>query len=174
MPERELAATLVGQRANSREYRIAKARLKVLMDGNPSKVADELKTILQEARSADSLLDRYALVLALMKSGRLEEAERESGGLLGHRGEFSLYIQLQRAELDLLLGRDEVAIERVEKLRQSYLDNYVLVLEYARLLIQAQRAKQARKVLEDYLVFARETRMSIAGYRMRVKLVVTQ
>jgi len=140
------------QRANSEQYRIVRARLRVLMDDNPTRLANDLGRALKEVRSADTLLDRYTLVFALMEAGKLEEAMEQSEILL-QQDKFAYYFQLQRADIDLRLGQDGMAIKRIQELRQSYPDDYVLTLEYARMLIQSGQAAQARKILEDYLVF---------------------
>ena len=140
------------QLANSDQYRIVRARLRVLMDGNPTRVANDLARSLKEKRSGDALLDRYTLVYALTEAGKLEEARDESEILL-QQDKFALYFQMQRAEIELRSGQDQMAIKRLQALRQSHPDNHVLTLEYARTLIQSGQAAQARKMLEDYLVF---------------------
>ncbi|MCW8964115.1 MAG: M48 family metalloprotease [Gammaproteobacteria bacterium] len=140
------------QRGNSEQYRIVRARLRVLMSDNPTRVANDLERALKGERSADTLLDRYALVFALIEAGQLEKAVAQSEILL-QQDKLAFYFQLQRADIDLRLGRDGMAIKRIQELRQSYPDDYVLTLEYARMLIQSGQAAQARKILEDYLVF---------------------
>ena len=140
------------QHQNSDMYRIVRARLRVLMDGNPTKVANNLSRLLKEKRSSDSIADRYALVFALMESGQLKEAFQESDQLLSGN-QLSLYTHLQRAELELRAGHDQQADERMNKLKRTSPDNYIVTLEHARMMIQMGKANQARKMLEDYLVF---------------------
>jgi predicted Zn-dependent protease len=140
------------RRPNSDEYRIVKARLKVLLAGNPGRVANDQLRRLKDDRSGDLLMDRYAAVFALTESGRMAEAISQSDKLL-EQDQFTLYFQLQRAEIDLRASRDDMAIERMNQLRRTYPDNHVLILEYARMLIQSGKAAQARRMLEEHLVF---------------------
>jgi len=122
------------------------------MNSNPTRVANDLLRGLEEERSADTLMDRYALVFALKEASRLEEA-RDQSEILLQQDKFAFYFQLQRAEIDLRLGQDRLAIRRVQELRLSYPDDHVLTLEYARMLIETGQAAQARETLEDYLIF---------------------
>jgi len=140
------------QKGNSDQYHIVRARLRVLMSGNPAKVANDLLKSVTEKKLADSLMDRYALAFALMESGRLEEAMKQSNLLLG-QDKYDYYFQLQRAEIDLRSGRDKMALKRMRTLRLIYPDDHVLTLENARMLIQTGQALLARKSLEDYLIF---------------------
>lgn len=140
------------RRSDSERYRIVKARLRVLMEKNPTQVATDLSQILKDQRSADKLMDQYALTFALMEAGKLREAERQSDQLL-QQDRFLFYISLQRADLDMHAGRDQQALQRLDELRAAYPSDHVLTLEYTRLLIQAGQALKAKKMLEDYLDF---------------------
>lgn len=141
-----------GTRTNSDIYRVTRARLKVLLDGNPTKVANDLERLLKEKRSPDPQADRYALVLALKEAGKLQEAVTQSDILL-RTGVFGLYAGLQRAEIELRSGKDENALGRMESLLAENPDNHVLTLEYARMLIESGQPLKAQNLLEDYLVF---------------------
>jgi predicted Zn-dependent protease len=140
------------QRSNSEQYRIVRARLRVIMDGNPTKVANDLSRMLEEKRSADEVADRYALVFALMEAGKLQEAMLESDRII-NKPQLATYIQLQRAELELRSGQDDKAELRMEQLKRTRPDNHVVVMEDARMKIQMGHASQARALLEDYLDF---------------------
>jgi predicted Zn-dependent protease len=135
---------------NSDQYRIVRSRLRVLMDGNPTKVANGLARLLKEKRSADEVADRYALVFALMESGQLDKALVESDQLLS-QSQLSMYNQLQRADLEMRMGQDKLAQQRMEKLKRAHPDNYVVTLEHARMDIQMGQAAKAKQLLEDYL-----------------------
>jgi len=140
------------KKANSDQYYIVRARLRVLLSNNPARVANDLLRSLKEQPVGNRLMERYALTFALMESGRLDEATQQSDLLLT-QSKFSFYIRLQRAEIDLRSGRDKSALQRMQKLRLDHPDDHVLTLENARMLIQAGQASQARKILEDYLIF---------------------
>ena len=140
------------QRYNSDMYRVVRSRLRVLMDGNPGKVANSLSRVLKEKRSGDAIADRYALVFALMESGQLQQAMSESEQLLSAT-QLSLYIHLQHAELEMRAGQDQQADRRMMKLKRSFPDNYIVTLEHARMMIQMGKAKDARTMLEEYMVF---------------------
>jgi predicted Zn-dependent protease len=120
------------------------------MDGNPTKVANGLARLLKEKRSADEGADRYALVFALMESGQLDKALVESDQLLS-QSQLSMYNQLQRADLEMRMGQDKLAQQRMEKLKRAHPDNYVVTLEHARMDIQMGQAAKAKQLLEDYL-----------------------
>ena len=140
------------KKANSDTYRIVRARLRVLLSGNPTKVANDLQRSLREKPLAGNLMDRYTLAFALMESSKLEEATQQSDLLLSQT-KYAFYFRLLRAEIDLRSGRDKKALKQIQSLRLIHPDNHVLTLEYARMLIQTGQASQAREVLEDYLIF---------------------
>lgn len=139
-------------KSNSDEYYIVRARLRVLLNNNPARVANDLQNSLREKKLEENLQDAYALILALMESGKLQEAEKYSDQLINQK-KFAFYFALQRAELELRQGKDRQALKRLQDLRQEYPEDHVLTLEYARMLIQMGQASLAKNTLEDYLVF---------------------
>lgn len=141
-------------RADSVEYRIVRARLRVLLDNNPTRVARGLYRLLEEGQTADETMDRYALAFALLQSGQIRQAASQSDRLLAGNPEI-MGFQLLAADIDMHAGRDRQALGRMNKLRIRYPDDHILTLEYARMLIQVGRADRARITLEEYLIFRR-------------------
>ena len=122
------------------------------MNANPNQVANDLQRALKEKRSADTQMDLYALVFALTEAGRFDDAVKYSDILLQDQS-LSYYARLQRAEIELRAGRDKQALDLIGRLSQEHPDDYIVTMEYARMLIQAGEADKARNMLEDYLVF---------------------
>jgi len=137
---------------NSVAYRVVRARLQVLLSGNPTKVASDLKRRLEEGQTADQVMDRYALAFALLQSGQIAEADQQSKRLLEVDPDIMAF-QLLRAEVDLARGKDRQALDRLQQLRLRHPDDHVLTLEYARMLIEVGQAADARHTLEDYLIY---------------------
>lgn len=137
---------------DSEGYRIVRARLKVLTNSNPHQVAADLKRILSENQSSDELMDRYAMGLALMESGQLDQALTTIADLLKKSGN-NKFFELLRAEIEMRSGRDKKAVAYMKKLRQQYPDDHVITLEYARMLIDMDQADSAMSLLDEYRVF---------------------
>ena len=142
----------VRQRPDSEAYRIVRARLRVLLSSNPAKLAKDIRLSLRQEQSEDKTMDRYALAFALQQSGQAEQARQQVDILLRQHPDV-LAFQLLRSDIDLLAGKDNVALQRLKKLRLKHPDDHVLTLEYARMLIEVGQARQARGMLEDYLIF---------------------
>lgn len=136
---------------NSLEYRVAKARLQVLMNDNPAVVAREMVRLLDSGQVSDRVMAHYVLAMALMESGQLPEAEKAGRKLLRLAGD-QMYAGLLLSEIAIRAGKDGQAIRRLQGLRKKYPDDHVLTLEYARLLIQIGKSQQAGKLLTRYLV----------------------
>lgn len=142
------------QLTNSQNYRIVRARLRVLLSSNPTRVASDLGRLLAEGQTADETMDRYALAFALLQSGQIKQASRQVDQLIARHADIRAF-QLLRSEVDLLEGKDQQALQRLQKLRLRYPDDHVLTLEYARMLINVGQASLAQQTLEDYLIFRR-------------------
>lgn len=99
-------------RADSVEYRIVRARLRVLLDNNPTRVARGLYRLLEEGQTADETMDRYALAFALLQSGQIRQAASQSDRLLAGNPEI-MGFQLLAADIDMHAGRDRQALGKV-------------------------------------------------------------
>lgn len=137
---------------DSREYLIVRARLKVLMEKNPQKIAVDLKRLLKEGQTANEQLDHYALALAALHSSQLQLAHEQIDKVLLMSPPHPMF-NLLKAQIELASGHDQQAIERMQKLLLATPGNHILTLELARMLISVDQAAQAQELLEDYLVF---------------------
>lgn len=139
-------------RPNSLDYRVVRSRLKVLTSKNPGKLASDLRRSLQEGQFSDEEMHRYTLAFAQMEAGLLDDAEQQLTILLDQQiGNQA--IQLLKVELDMRKGKDQSAIKRMQQLYQAAPDDYVNVMEFARVLIHLEQADRALGVLESYLVY---------------------
>lgn len=140
------------QQKDSVDYRVVRARLRVLLHSNPARVASDLRRLLEEGQTSDRVMERYAYAVALLKSGQAKPADAQSRELVKQHPEIMAF-QLLQSEVDVALGNDEPALQRLRQQREKYPDHHVLTLEYARILIHTGRAHEAGKVLESHLVY---------------------
>ena len=135
------------------QYRLLKARLRVLLGDNPHQAADNLaRSLSDQAPSADARSTRYGLVIALLESGRLDEAARQADTLVKN-APANRYFALLAAEVDLRRGLDGAALQKVAALRRAHPDNHVVTMTHARMLIEAERADEALRELQDYSAY---------------------
>jgi predicted Zn-dependent protease len=141
--------------SEGRQFYIVRARLRALMEDSPKKAIKYFETELQkplsEARKNGLL---YGLAIARQNNAEFDQAEAILSGLL-EKDPYRLAFQLQMANLNLLRGRDDQAIESLSELYLTFPGNQAIALEYGRALLNqgdAGRAATAIEVLKQQLV----------------------
>ncbi|MCG8428708.1 MAG: M48 family metalloprotease [Chromatiales bacterium] len=138
------------QRADSLEYHLLRARLKVAEQVNPKEAVIAFSKALKEGRYRNELGQRYGLALALINSRDYQAAEKELKKLLQQRPEQIDFIVTNA----LLLQQTNRAREGLKKLQQALDQNpgsYPLSYYLAEGLISNDQPDQAIPVLEAQL-----------------------
>ena len=129
------------------EYRIMRARLRVLTDARSTEVVNYFKA--QTPDNEDKLgeeVRQYGLALALYRSGRYTEATDILTELAEKRPDVVSY-SLALADLLLAQGKRGPSLGVYKNLRQRFPDYQPLTLAYANALIQAEQPAQSRALL---------------------------
>ena len=134
---------------DSLEYRLLRARLKVMEFNEPKDAVTHFTGTLAEKRYRDRESEEYGYVLALMGNEQYARAGEVLRPLAQARPDQVHYIA---AEADLLArtGRGDAALEALRKGLDRHPGNYALSYQYAELLIDGKQPKAALDVLEPH------------------------
>jgi len=137
--------------ANSEDYRLIRARLRVFMSEAPHQLAVDMERALDAEQTSDELVDRYTLALALLEDSQFDKSAHQLDMTI-HRFGSGKYLELLRADIALRQGQDNKALQIMQTLYDRYPADHVVVLEHARMLIDAGKAPAAQNMLEEYIV----------------------
>jgi predicted Zn-dependent protease len=130
------------------QFFLVQARLRALLEDDPTKAAKYFETELQKPLSAarkQGLL--YGLAIAKQRNAEFDEAEAILSELLEAEPN-RLAFQLQMANLNLKRGRDEQAIASLAELYMVFPGNQAISLEYATALLNGQDPERANIALD--------------------------
>lgn len=129
------------------EYHLMRARAALRLDNNPN---DSIKRFRNElaGHSLAPAAARYGLALALAAAGNYADAEATLRPLLAAESGRLTY-QLAAVAIDRAAGRYDAALSRLDRLAQSYPNNYPLRMERAETLLKADRYRDSELVLES-------------------------
>lgn len=89
---------------------------------------------------------QYGYVLTLLNSNQFQEAQSKLTPLL-NRDHDNLFFEIAMAQAESGNKNYAAAIKRLQELQQNYPDNYATVVEYAQVLMDANKPEQASSVL---------------------------
>lgn len=134
----------------SRTYDYIRAKLMVNSSEVPGNEVRHFDALLKQAPySDDADVWRYALALAHMKDRNFTRARELLDELLSRESENTSFL-LARADLEVRDGNYDAAIEIYARMERIYPDYRPLILSYADALLKAGKAKQAKRVLDNY------------------------
>lgn len=133
------------QRADSANYALVKARLRVLAAATP-------EAAMAEFRNSDgkSVGDRYGLALASMRMSLNDNAERLFSELIAENPSIMAY-RVGQAEAMAASGATDAALKVYAEAVRLFPRNVPLTISYAEALIAAERAHDAHMLLLDLL-----------------------
>ncbi len=135
------------QRADSLRFLLARARLRERAYDRPEKSLESFKASLREGRYLNETAERYGYALALLRSGRLDEAKTESAKLLSAQPSLAEFIVLD-AQLDLKQDRSAQALEHLKQALTLASGDWALRSAYAEALMAAGQPRQAMAELK--------------------------
>ncbi len=128
-------------------YWTAKARLEVHLAKDPAELARRLRSRLDAGRSTNRPADRFTLALALVKSGKVEEARPILKRFLVEAPERIAY-RTALARLELGAGRPEPALRLLRAGLELYPDNPELLLALGETHLRSGAPEKASDGLE--------------------------
>lgn len=132
---------------HSLDYQLMRARVRLHLADSPQNAEQGFRAELEQGRTLFPDAARYGLVLALLKLGRVDDAEKTLAPLLGG-DEQPLAYTLARTDIELARDEPGKAIALLEKKLHYAPGNLPLTMEYQKALNQAGRHKDAQQVLE--------------------------
>ncbi len=136
---------------NSREYELMRIRVDVFSDDTPSGAvktyAEKIATLAESG--ADSELAQYGYIMALARSGKLEQATEEMQRLLDQRSD-DLHYLLLAAEISAAGRQYTAAIKLFDYAQRLFGNTRPLVFSWARTLLDAGQPAEARTLLREY------------------------
>jgi len=134
------------QYEDSLRFQLMRARVRLELAETPQRAERTFRAQLEEGRTREPDAARYGLALALLKLGRVDEAEETLAPLLGP-GQ-SLAYTLAETEIALERGEPDRAVARLRQELRDAPDNLPLASALARALNRSSRHEEAQKVLE--------------------------
>lgn len=172
--------------SDGRDFYLMQARLRALSEKSPDTALDWFGHRVDRADVSEAETDAifYGRAIALQRKGDYDEARKLLDNLLD-RGQHIAY-ELQLADLDLDVGREQEAIERLAALYHSFPGNHAISMQYARALLKKRDPEQAetaavvlrRQLLEYptdprlYELYARAS--NVAGDEVRAKEAIAE
>lgn len=138
------------QRPDSLEFHLSQAALKVASLDEPRDALRHFRKGLQEGRYRNEDAQRYGLVLALMRNRQWKDAQQELKPLLRKA---PLQLEYLITQARVLEGREQpqAALETLEDGLTLLPDSYPLVIEAARLALDAGAPRRAAELLSQQL-----------------------
>ena len=135
--------------ADSENYHLIKARLRVLEDNDPPKLLKRIRSELDQGRYDNLAAERYAYALTLQRTHDYDKARAQLESLLRKDpGRIAYLLALAGVEADA--GHAAAAKSIYRKGLDLYPDNELLTLGYAALLLQQGASRDAAKLLHDF------------------------
>ncbi|MBM7059736.1 M48 family metallopeptidase [Pseudomonas sp. UL073] len=137
-----------GGTEDSLSYELLRARIMLTYEETPGVSAKRFRAMLDEDPKNDSA--RYGLALALVKSGRLNDARDTLKELLD-KAPNNVYYNLAQVDIDVTANRLDDAQQRVQRLLGQFPNVYPLQQSRIDLLLKQGRPAEAEKALDALL-----------------------
>jgi predicted Zn-dependent protease len=125
------------------DFHLAQARLRALFEEQPEQAVSWFEDRLEEGLPPAQLsAAEYGLAVALQRLRQFDESERLVRGLLA-RAPYKLPYLLQIASLELEMGKEDAARERLADLHHGFPGNHAIAVHYAEALLRAQEPRLA-------------------------------
>ena len=132
------------------QYHLARTKLRVFTSTN---LDDTLKAFEQNLKTGSYLnhkAEMYGYALVLIEKENYKKATKFVN-LLSKSNPNSIAFMLLQAQLKFKSGKTQLALTQLEQALQLYPLNPILTEYYVELLLETNRAKQAREILQTFL-----------------------
>ncbi|TLX55839.1 M48 family peptidase [Stutzerimonas nosocomialis] len=135
-----------GGAEDSLRYQLLRARVQLRFESSPGAGAKRFRAMLNEDPTLDAA--RYGLTLAQIKSGQLDEAGETLQPLLQGAPDNPLY-NLAQTELDITANRLPQAMQRMQRMRSLYPNNYPIQQMHIDVLLKQGEIAEAERALDE-------------------------
>ena len=172
--------------SDGRDFYLAQARIRALGEEYPDKALDYFRYRSERADITEAQQDAldYGTAIALQRKGEYEEARIMLGSLMDRTQHLAFDLQL--ADLDLVSGRADLALERLAGLYKAFAGNHAISMAYSNALLYENvpgRAELASNILRRqllghpddpglYALYARA--LNTAGDQVRAKEAIAE
>jgi len=141
--------------SDGRDFYLVQARIRAMGEEHPDTALDYFRFRSERADISQAQQDAidYGTAIALQRKGEYQEARNLLGGLMD-RNQHLAY-ELQLADLDLVSGESDLALERLAGLYHSFAGNHAISMAYANALLYESdpaRAETASVILRQQLL----------------------
>ena len=140
------------QYSSSLAFNLVRARIKMLSYRRPQDALKFFAGALKNKRYLNRTAAQYGYALALAASGKNQQAQSEMDRLLASNPE-NIILILGAAEVDSDAGRYHEALPRLQQGLDLFPGNLPLTEATAESLIQTGKAREAARLLQDYLLY---------------------
>jgi len=138
----------IAPKADSVNYRLVKAKLRVLTANDPQNLLSQIESELKRGSYGDQVAERYAYALALTRTRHYDQARRQLQALLAKDpGRIAYLLALARVEADA--NHPATARKVYRDGLKNYPDNELLTMAYGGFLIDQHHPREAADQLES-------------------------
>ena len=135
---------------NPKNYYLMRARIQVITANDKKAVRRNFETSLKSGRYLDRDAEQYGYALSLIETGEFAPARKILNDLLKTDPNRIAYL-LERARLESMANQHKQAVKHFQQALADYPGNGSLTLAYAKALLRAGKANEARQVITEYL-----------------------
>ncbi len=129
-------------------FHLIKARIQVMSIQEPNKAVEFYEEQLRTGQYDNEQGARYGYALALMRINEYGKARLQLARLI--EGEDRLTYRLALANMEAAQNNIPLALKLYEELQRDFADHRAVTLYYARALLTAGKADEARRLLRDF------------------------
>ncbi len=137
------------QHPDSIGFKLAQARIRVLLAGTKKEALDFFKDSMSRASHADNTDLRYGLALALARNGQYQQA-LDGMQQLATQYPDNISISMSLAQIHTQALNPQAALAIYEERYHLYPDNHMVVVNFTRALLQSGNSARVLKILNDY------------------------
>ncbi len=134
---------------NPKNYYLMRARIQVITASDKKAVRNGFEKTLKSGRYLDRDAELYGHALSLIETGEFAQARKILNELLTTDPNRIAYL-LERARLESMANQHKEAILHFKQALADYPGNGPLTLAYAKALLRAGKANEARQIITDY------------------------
>jgi predicted Zn-dependent protease len=135
------------QKADSLDYHLARAKLRIFQFNNPKEAVTHFQETLSERRFRNEDGHRYGYALALMTHREFDRARAEIDRLLQQHPEQIDFI-IASALIEKHAGNEQLGLQILNRARDSHPQNYPLAIYHTEALLDAGKPAEALAILE--------------------------
>lgn len=135
---------------SSLNFNLAREKLIVLSEKDIKQLIKDYRKSIRSGQYRNQTAARYGYALALVKDGQADRAQNQIDMLLKDNPDELSFLILQ-AQNEIAAGNINKGLERYQGILKLYPGNHPTTIYYTQALLQQERAKEARQLLQGHL-----------------------